>query len=271
MTRRLVGSELADFIKERQARQVRNLRQQYHITPKLAIVVTDHTPVITTYVGLKRQYGADILIDVDVYTVAMPEVMTTIDQLNHDPSIHAIIVQLPLSDPGQTDKVVRAVAVEKDVDGLGSDEYFTPATALAIQWLLSGYGIDLAGKNLLIVGRGRLVGAPLEKLWRDSQLNPVVADRSMAGLDQALETADIVVTATGQPGLITADHLHHGAIAIDAGTASEDGKIIGDLAPDVYERSDLILTPQKGGVGPLTVSALFDNVIQAARWTASHN
>lgn len=265
MAKLLAGNELAAFIKERQAKQVRNLRQEHKIVPKLAIVVTVATPVIATYVNLKRRYGADILIDVDIYEETMTSVEKRIEVLNTDESVHAIIVQLPLDDTSKTDAITKLVAPEKDVDGLGSDEFFTPATALAIQWLLAGYNINLEGKNLLVVGNGRLVGAPLAHLWQRSGLTPHVIDSSVKDLATEVKKADIIVTATGVPGLISSAMIQADAVIVDAGTASEDGHIVGDLAADIYDRDDIRVTPKKGGVGPLTVSALFDNVIQAAR------
>lgn len=265
MAKLLVGSELAAFIKERQAKQVRNLRQEHMIAPKLAIVVTVDSPVIATYVALKRRYGADILIDVDIYDETMDSVASRIEQLNGDESVHAVIVQLPLQDTAKTDEITALVAPQKDVDGLGSAEFFTPATALAIEWLLAGYNVNLADKQLLMVGKGRLVGAPLVRIWQQSGLDPRVVDSSVTDLTSEVKKADVIVTATGVPGLITSDMLQSKAVVIDAGTASEDGLIVGDLAADVYAREDIRVTPQKGGVGPLTVAALFDNVIQAAR------
>jgi len=265
MAKLLAGGELADFVKERQARQVRNLRQEYKIFPRLAIVVTEPSPVIETYMRLKKRYGEDILIDVDVYRETMESVAERIVALNSDSSVHAIIVQLPLHDTSRTDEVVSLVAPKKDVDGLGSDEYFTPATALAIQWLLAGYNVDVDRKKLLIVGNGRLVGAPLAHLWQRSGLSPRVVDSSVKDLATEVTKAEVIITATGTPGLITSAMVQPKTVLVDAGTASEDGKIVGDLAADIYERDDIKVTPAKGGVGPLTVAALFDNVIQAAR------
>jgi 5,10-methylene-tetrahydrofolate dehydrogenase/Methenyl tetrahydrofolate cyclohydrolase len=264
MAKLLIGSELASFVKERQAKQVRNLRQEHKIFPRLAIIVTDPSPVIATYVRLKKRYGEDILVDVDVYQETMDSIAERIVALNNDSRVHAMIVQLPLHDVKRTDEIVRLVEPSKDVDGLGSDQYFTPATALAIQWLLAGYNIDLVGKKILIVGNGRLVGAPLAHLWRNSGLDPKVVDDSVQDLATEIENSDIIVTATGVPGLISGEMLQPSTVVVDAGTASENGKIVGDLADDVYERDDIKVTPAKGGVGPLTVSALFDNVIQAA-------
>tara|TARA_B100002052_G_scaffold277973_1_gene283886 strand:+ start:25 stop:855 length:831 start_codon:yes stop_codon:yes gene_type:complete len=261
----LDGSELASYIKERQAKQVRGLRQAYDTFPKLAIIVANDSPVIDTYIRLKEQYGDDILVDVEVHKVTVDEAIARIESLNQDESVHGIIVQLPVSDESLTDQLLDSVLPQKDVDGLGSRATLDPATPMAINWLLSGYNVDLEQKRIVIVGAGRLVGAPLARLWLDSGYDVTVVAEPTDNLAQILLDADVIVSATGQPGLIASDMLHPNAVVVDAGTATEGGKIVGDIAADVRERHDLVITPEKGGVGPLTVCALFDNVIRAAR------
>lgn len=263
----LNGKELSEYVTERQARQVRNLRQAYGVFPKLAIIQTIDSPIIDTYVRLKGNYGEDILVDVDVHKITQDALFDTIDALNADDSVHGIIIQLPLANPSVTDEAVNRVAPVKDVDGLGDAATLTPATAMAIDWLLAGYNVTLKDRNIVIVGNGRLVGAPLAKLWRTSGLNVTVLDDTTEDLKGEVRKGQIVVTATGVPGLLTADMIQPGAVIVDAGTASENGKIVGDVAEDVRERDDITITPVKGGVGPLTVTALFDNVILAARAT----
>ena len=261
----LNGKEIAEFIQERQAGQVRNLRQEYKIAPKLAIVLTIDHPVINIYIKMKKQYGTEILVDVDIHQVAQGDAPALIAKLNDDDSVHGIIVQLPLEDPSKTDEVVDLVAPQKDVDALGKNAVYDPATPMAILWLLAGYNVDLQGKRILLIGRGKLVGAPLEKIFKTAGQDVVVADRNTDDLKYETLQADIIITAAGSPAIIFPDMLKHKAVVVDAGVASEDGKTVGDLAPEVYTRDDLTLTPLKGGVGPLTVCALFDNVIRAAR------
>lgn len=262
--RLLNGLDIAGFIKERQARQVRALRQAYRIFPKLAIVRTNPAPVVDSYMRLKRDYGADILIDVDVHTIKQTEALGLIKKLNADDTVHGILVQLPLPQPGQTDEILDAVAPQKDVDGLRSDAIMDGPTPTAINWLLAAYNIDLIGKNILIVGQGRLVGKPLAKMWQASGLEVTTADRQTTDLAQLAHQADVVVSATGVPGLITSDMLKIGAVVVDAGVATDKNGLIGDVALDVRERDDITITPEKGGVGSLTVCALFENVIRAA-------
>lgn len=267
----LDGRELVGYVEERQAKQVRALRQAWHTNPKLAIIIANDDPVIDTYVRLKRTYGEDILIEVEIHKVEQSQVAALIDTLNADESVHGIIVQLPLQDPSETDAIVNRIAPEKDVDGLGSEAQYVSATATAIDWLLAGYNVTLKARTIAIVGQGRLVGAPLAKLWTNAGLTVSTYDDTVTDLQAELRKADVIVTATGVPGLITSSMISPGKVIVDAGTASENGVIVGDVAAEVRERTDLTITPEKGGVGPLTIAALFDNVITAARKTVKED
>ena len=259
--RELNGSELAGFIKERQAKQVRALRQAWHINPRLAIVTDVENTVIETYMRLKQRYGADILIDVEIHRVPAGGALEVIQELNNRDDVQGIILQLPISNPDQTEELLESIREDKDVDGLRKRAIFQAATPTAISWLLAGYGVDLKGKKVAIVGRGRLVGAPLEKMWLKSGVDVTVFEKG-DDLSQLINY-DIIVSATGVPGLIKSQMIKTKAVVVDAGTASENGKIVGDVSEEARQRNDVIITPKKGGVGPLTVSALFDNVITA--------
>jgi methylenetetrahydrofolate dehydrogenase (NADP+) / methenyltetrahydrofolate cyclohydrolase len=261
----LHGSELAGFIKERHAKDVRRVIGVRGRAPSLAIVLTKDDPVIATYIRLKQRYGKDIGVDVTVHSVEQDQIYSTINDLNNNMSVDGIIVQLPLQDPSQTDKIVQMVAPNKDVDALGDQTYFEPATPMAIMWLLAGYNIELAGKQILLLGRGKLVGAPLEKQLVGSGYSVTVADRGTKNLAQLTKLADIIITATGSPAILYPDMVKQGSVIVDAGVASEDGKTVGDVAEEMYERDDIVITPQKGGVGPLTVCALFENVIRSCK------
>lgn len=261
----LNGKELASYIKQRQAHEARGLIQAHDIQPKLAIIQVKDDPVINTYVRLKKRYGEDISVEVESHHPAQADIEAVIKQLNDDELVHGIIVQLPLSDTSETDRIVNLVAPHKDVDALGNDAAFDPATPMAIMWLLAGYNVDLRGKKILLIGRGKLVGAPLEKILTESDLDVSVADRSTKDLASETKEADVIITATGSPAILYPDMIKQDAVVVDAGVASEDGRTVGDVAPELYDRDDLTITPEKGGVGPLTVSALFENVIRSAR------
>ena len=276
----LNGKELSGFIKERQAKEVRSLQAQ-GLLPKLVIIRDSENPVISKYVNLKIAYGEDIGIAVsDILVENAEDAKKAIEQANSDSAVSGIIVQLPLKDASLTDEVVSLIAPAKDVDGLSgsvidlkfargeevelSERPFDSATATAINWLLSGYDIDLSDKKIALVGRGRLVGAPLYRMFKNSGLDVTVFGHD-ADLT-VLRNYDVIISATGVAHLIKSEMVKSGAVLVDAGTASEGGKLVGDVALEVLERKDLkAITPAIGGVGPLTVAALFDNVIRAKK------
>lgn len=256
----LNGSELAGFIKERQARQVRAL----NFKPRLLIIRDSDNPVIVKYVNLKIKYGDDIGVDVeDYYAKTADEIIDRIIAANQDDSIDGIIVQLPLINKEKTEEICNMIAPEKDVDGLGANAKFDSATATAVNWLLSGYDVRLDGVKIAIVGRGKLVGAPLLKMFTNSGYDVEMFHR---GSDlNSLRDFDVIISATGVPGLINSEMVKPGAVIVDAGTASENGVLKGDVSNEVRERHDLGgITPVMGGVGPLTIACLFEHVIMAA-------
>ena len=255
----LNGKDLASFIKERQAHQVASLAHK----PKLLIIRDSDNPVITKYVNLKIAYGTDIGAEVEDYRAKdSADIAERITAANEDPNITGIILQLPILEKDKTDQLCNLIATEKDVDGLGIDAKYDSATATAILWLLAGYDIKLENKKIAIVGRGKLVGAPLYKIFTASGYDVTLFHK---GNDLTnLKKFDIIISATGAPGLISSDFISPSATLVDAGTASEDGVIKGDLAPELYTRTDLTaITPVKGGVGPLTITCLFDHLLQA--------
>lgn len=261
----LNGAELAGFIKERQAKQVRALRQAHNVAPSLAIVRTSNNSVINTYIRLKQEYGDDILVSVQDHLVTHADIKEIITQLNNDSAVHGVIVQLPLENPEETDAILSMVDPSKDIDGLGLNAEWDPATPTAINWLLAGYGIEITGHKILIIGKGRLVGAPLAKIWQASGYDVTAVDQNNDDITAIAKKSNIIVSATGVPSLLTGAMVSPDTIVIDAGTTDEGGVIKGDIADDLRERHDITITPIRGGVGPLTVAALFDNVIRAAR------
>jgi methylenetetrahydrofolate dehydrogenase (NADP+)/methenyltetrahydrofolate cyclohydrolase len=267
MKKELNGSELAEFIKERQLHAVRGLRQSENVQPKLVIIRTNSDPVVDSYMRIKSSYGEDVEVDVDVHTIDQSEALGLIQELNSDSTVHGIIVQIPLPDKNQTDEILDSVDPEKDVDGLGKNALFDAPTPVAITWLLAGYNVELRDAKIVIVGYGRLVGKPLSKIWQSSNYDVTVADRQTVNLVELTRSADILVSATGVPALITADMVNPEAIIVDAGVATDSNGLVGDVAQDARELPEIIMTPIKGGVGPLTVAALFENVITAARKT----
>lgn len=255
----LNGKELAGFVKERQFHYVRGLEKK----PRLVIIRDSDNPVIVKYVNLKKQYGEDIGVIVDdVFVNGSDGIRNAIIAANNNPDVNGIILQLPILEKEKTNELTSLIAPEKDVDGLSGVGKFDSATATAVNWLLGGYNIELTNKKIAIVGRGKLVGAPLEKMWTNSGFD-VTVFRHGDDLSQ-LREFDVIVSATGVPHLIRNENVRGGAVIIDAGTASENGVLVGDVDDEVRERMDLAaITPSIGGVGPLTVGCLFEHVINA--------
>ena len=260
----LNGSELAGYIKERQFQVARGMTVRLGRSPKLLIIRDSDNPVITKYVNLKKRYGEDIGVEVEDFCArSSDEIREKILVANKDVTVDGIIVQLPIVEREMTDELTGLIAPEKDVDGLSRDGEFDSATATAINWLLAGYGINLVGPRIALVGYGKLVGAPLYEMWSNSGCDVTVFRRG-DDLSQ-LVNFDIIVAATGVPGLIKSEMVREEAVIVDAGTASEGGVLVGDVSDEVRAREDLTaITPRVGGVGPLTVTCLFEHVIEAA-------
>jgi methylenetetrahydrofolate dehydrogenase (NADP+)/methenyltetrahydrofolate cyclohydrolase len=260
----LNGLELAGFIKERQAKEVRRLKQAKGVVPALLILKDSANPVIEVYVRMKSQYAEDIGARVVARTVATEELAGEIGRANDDENIHGMIVQLPILRPELTDEICNLIKPEKDVDGLGEQAKSDSATATAINYLLAGYDVELRGKKIAILGYGKLVGRPLAKMWGASGYDvSVFRSKDHGRLAEVLPEFDVIVSATGVPAILQAGMVKKGAVVVDAGTASENGVIVGDAAEELRKRDDVVITPPVGGVGPLTISALFDNLLRA--------
>jgi methylenetetrahydrofolate dehydrogenase (NADP+)/methenyltetrahydrofolate cyclohydrolase len=261
----LDGREIAGFIKQRHFEQVKRMR----VKPTLAIVQAGDDPASNTYIRVKRRYGEDIGVRVEHHRVApdLESLLQQIDLLNNDPNVHGIIVQLPLpgSASNDTEEVLNRVAPEKDVDGLANDSRFDPATPAAIIWLLASYDIVIRDATVTVVGRGRLVGAPLAKMLEDSGAHVIRCDQTTTDLASQTLKADVIISGTGRPNLITTGMVKPGATIVDAGGGHRDGKLAGDVNPALFENSSLAITPNPGGVGPMTVATLFEHTLQAAK------
>ncbi len=254
--KRLDGRDVAGFIKARHAAVVRGLA----VPPRLVIVRQGATPATDMYLRVKQRYGQDLGLTVDTYTETPATLLDRIKTLNHDPAVTGINVELPLADdPGLTGPALAAVKLAKDIEGLAPRSTFEIVTPKAILWLLAAYNIDLKGHLIAVVGQGRLVGRPLADRLEASGCKVIRADEHTPDLAAALSAADIIVSATGQSGLITPAMVAQDAVVVDAGAPHSD------LDPALYDRTDLKITPNPGGVGPMTVAALFDNLLIAAQ------
>jgi len=265
MAKLLNGKELSLFIKEQQAKDVRSIKQSLGVHPSLAIIRTNPNPITDLYVKLKVSYGEDIGVSVNVIDINEDELGKEIENCNNQSEIHGIIVQLPLKDKAKTAEILGLIHPDKDVDGLGDNPIYESATPKAINWLLAGYNIDLIGKNIVIVGKGKLVGEPLSEMWSNSGYMVTSVTSETQNKHEIIKSADILISATGKAGIITSDLVKPGAVIVDAGVATDANGLVGDVSADVRSRDDITITPEKGGVGPLTVAALFHNVLLAAR------
>lgn len=260
----LNGSELAGYIKQSQLRRARSIAGLLGRDPRMAIIQTVDDQVVDSYLRMKQRYGEDVGVDVVVEKITQSTSLHKVKQLNEDDDVDGIVVQLPLDDMSQVDEILDSIKPVKDIDGLGKAATYDSATATAILWLLAGYNINIAGKRIVVVGEGRLVGAPLVKLLRQSGHEPIICDKDTKDLAGEVRQAEVLVSAVGVPGLIKSKWIRPGAIVVDAGVASENGKLIGDVEDAARTRDDIKITPQRGGLGPLTIAVLFDHLLIAA-------
>lgn len=259
----LDGSLVAQSLELHHQQQITSLLATKRTPPRLAILNSGSNLVGKTYIKLKQAYADRIGLKVDLYELDEDQMLAKIQALNSDASVHGIIIQLPLTNTALTYKLCNSIDPAKDIDGLGGRAHYGSATATAIYWLLTSYNIDLKDKEIIIIGRGKLVGIPLAKLFKSLHLKSSFMDESNSDLN-SLRSKDIIISATGQPHLIKSKHLKPKAIVIDAGVANVDGVLKGDLDEAIYKtRQDLTITPLKGGVGPLTIACVFDNLIRA--------
>ncbi|MCH3990320.1 MAG: bifunctional methylenetetrahydrofolate dehydrogenase/methenyltetrahydrofolate cyclohydrolase [Lactobacillus sp.] len=218
-------------------------------------------------------------IGIQLKTISLPvnaqqsEALQQIKRLNHAASIHGILLTMPLPAGWDPIKLSNAIAFEKDVDCLTAvnlgrlwqdQSLFVPATARAVMTLLTSYQVPLAGQHAVILGRSQVIGKPLAALLLKAGATVTIADSQTQKLPALVGTADLLVSAIGQPEFVQAAWLKNGVNAVDVGINWAHGRIVGDLSPACASRANW-LTPVPGGVGPLTTISLMEQVIQAAR------
>ena len=206
--------------------------------------------------------------------VAEAEVLATIQRLNDDDNVHGILVQLPLPPHIQIGQVLEAISVHKDVDGfhlynvgalVTGNSIFPPCTPYGVQLLLDTTGIDVAGKNVVVVGASNIVGKPMGLMLLQREATVTICHAKTRYLAQHTILADILIVAAGKPGLIVAQMVKEGAIVIDVGiNRLPDGRIVGDVCFDAVKEKASWITPVPGGVGPMTVTMLIENTLRSA-------
>lgn len=256
---------------------------QHDVTPTLAVVLVGSNPASEVYVRNKQRRAEDI--GVRSLMFRMPEVTTQADllakvaELNHDPDIDAILVQLPLPAGLDEQAVIDAIDPEKDVDGFSpvsvgrlwaNEPTVVASTPYGIMALLDAYDIDVAGKRVVIIGRSNIVGRPLAGLMVNHDATVTIAHSKTRDLKQLAKEADILVVAVGVPHFVGADAVKPGAVVIDVGISrGADGKLLGDVDEAAVAPIASAITPVPGGVGPMTIASLMAQTVTLAKRRAN--
>jgi methylenetetrahydrofolate dehydrogenase (NADP+)/methenyltetrahydrofolate cyclohydrolase len=258
--------------------EIEQLKKEHGIVPGLATILVGDNAASKVYVSMKKKACESIGIYHENYTfledASEKDIIFLIRQLNDDPKIHGILVQLPLPSHLSERKILNTISPEKDVDGfhplnMGNlvlgNETLTPCTPMGIMVLLERNRVEVKGKHAVIVGRSNIVGKPvaLMLLARDATLT--VCHSKTRNLGEYTRQADIVVVVAGRPGLITGDMVKEGAVVIDVGMNRVDGKLCGDVDFESVREKASAITPVPGGVGPMTIAMLMCNTITAAK------
>lgn len=236
-----------------------------NIRPFLAVILVGEDPASVLYTRKKEEKAQSLGIGFKLYaypaSVSQADLLLLINSLNHDASIHGIIIQLPLPQGFDTAELLSHISQEKDVDGLNGG--LVPPAAGAVLELLNFYKIDLTNEKVVLVGRGKLVGGPLEEIFTQRNIDLTVCDSKTFSIKAETLKASVIISAVGKPNLITQDMVGSEAVVIDAGTAESNGSTIGDLSPSAYSYVQSY-SPVPGGIGPITVAKLLKNVVEAA-------
>lgn len=270
------GKAIAAEVYKELDEKVSRLRQR-GIRPRAAIVLLGSEEMSARYVSLKEQAAVKHGMECITYHLSeettQEELISLLDRLNADSTVHGIIVQMPLPDKMDTTLVLDAIDPAKDIDGLhfcnaGKLLNDTPAivacTPRAIMRLIDSTGVDITSKHIVVVGRSNLVGRPIAICLLNRNATVSVCHTKTNSLGSITATADILVVAAGHAGLITADMVKEGAIVIDVGQTNIDGKLYGDVKFDEVEPKASYITKVTGGVGPMTVAMLMTNLAECA-------
>jgi methylenetetrahydrofolate dehydrogenase (NADP+)/methenyltetrahydrofolate cyclohydrolase len=270
------GKELAARVRAEVAREVGEIGRPIG----LATVLVGEDPASSLYVRRKREACAEVGIESIHHELGRDtpeeELLALVDELNGDERVTGILVQLPLPDAIDDDRVIRAISPAKDVDGfhpvsagylLQGRPTFVAATPSGIMELLRAYETPLAGARAVVIGRSNIVGKPMALLLLAEHATVTVCHSRTRDLPAVVREADVVVAAVGRPETVTAEMVKPGATVIDVGINRVEGKVVGDVAEEVREVAGR-LTPVPGGVGPMTIASLLRNTVRAARFQA---
>ncbi|MBT5643733.1 MAG: bifunctional methylenetetrahydrofolate dehydrogenase/methenyltetrahydrofolate cyclohydrolase [Gammaproteobacteria bacterium] len=248
-----------------------------NIKPKLIVMLVGDMKASASYVAQKEKFAVKAGIESNIMrfeaNVTEKEILSQIDNINNDKSIHGVIVQLPLPDHISVTKVLNRIDPSKDVDGFTptnvgklflGEETLVSCTPKGIMQMLASTGTDLSGKNVTVVGRSNIVGKPVAILCLQQNATVTMCHSRTKDLNSKLADADVIIVAVGIPKFINGDQIPKGSIVIDVGIHNIDGKLCGDVDFDSASQKASAITPVPGGVGPMTVCALIENTIIAA-------
>ncbi|SDZ03390.1 bifunctional methylenetetrahydrofolate dehydrogenase/methenyltetrahydrofolate cyclohydrolase FolD [Thermoactinomyces sp. DSM 45892] len=278
MAQLIDGKQIASDIRQELKEEVTQL-QKAGIRPGLMVIFVGDNPASQSYIRGKVRAATEVGIASEVLRMGADitenQLLNRIEELNQDEAVHGILVQLPLPKHIDELKVIEAISPEKDVDGftpinvgkmMTGLECYLPCTPFGIMQLLERSNVTIDGKHVVVIGRSNIVGKPVSMLLQRANATVTMCHSRTPDLATFTRQADIIVSAVGRVGLITADHIKEGAVVIDvAMNRNEEGKLVGDVVFDeVFDKASAI-TPVPGGVGPMTIAMLMHNTIEAAK------
>lgn len=271
------GKDLALSLKQEMAQEVATFPEKYGRVPHLVVILVGEDPGSVSYVTGKAKASAEVGVKNTTIRksedISEKELLDIIDELNEDDGVDGILVQLPLPKHIDSDKVIAAIKAEKDVDGFHPTNVANlwlkkpcvlPCTPKGIIKLLKRAEVEIAGKEVVVVGRSNIVGLPVSKLLLNENATVTVAHSRTKNLGEVTRRADILVVAIGRPKFVTADMVKQGAVVIDVGVNRdpETKKLCGDVDFAAIEPKASAITPVPGGVGPMTITCLMENTIE---------
>lgn len=291
MTATLIdGKAVAESVKQKVKEGVEYLKLEYQVTPGLATVLVGDRPDSRVYVASKQKACADL--GMNSYGKTLPEdisqseLLDVVEGLARDPNVHGILVQLPLPPQIDAETVLRAIPIEKDIDGFSPlnvgrlsmknrEPSFVPCTPLGCIYLLDSIGTQIEGANAVVLGRSNIVGLPVSFLLLHRNATVTICHSRTRDLPGIVRKADILVAAIGKPRYVQADWVKPGATVIDVGineipdaTKKSGKRLVGDVDFDRVKEVAGAITPVPGGVGPMTIAMLMQNTLTAAQRAA---
>ena len=269
------GKTLAKSIREEVKKRVEVLKNDYDKVPHLVVILVGEDPASQSYVKAKERAciaaGMKSTLLQKDDTMTETELLELIQELNEDPDVHGILVQLPLPKHMDSNLVINTIRKEKDVDGFHplniaalqiGEKGILPATPKGIMTMLHSTGIEIKGKNALVIGRSNIVGKPVAALLLQEHATVTIAHSRTVDLKAVCLQADIIVAAVGRAHMVTADMIKPGAVVIDVGVNRVGDKLVGDVDFEAAKSVAAFITPVPGGVGPMTIASLLQNTVE---------